>query len=284
MIDNATNNIDTSGSSSPDSQGNSKLKKKERKNKGKKESAAAEGGEKGKQQQQQQQQQGEKPKQKGKKKQQKEKRKEKEQQQQQQQQQQQGEKAVKEEKDEGAKQNTEEEKPPQKAKTAKKTSKAKRAKKQKKQLTLTALHSSLNPNAKPFVSSIFPEKDHSGKPVILWGQKPFVDLPTSSEDLTYRQRQHRNINRNNVLQGSLPAILQLIEDLKLDQSGLLSIRISTTRFSFVSLDLSILPEIMELFMETFITANCRNINTLCICRTQGRHGFYYRNGSDGSEL
>ena len=40
-----------------------------------------------------------------------------------------------------------------------------------------------------------------------------------------------------------------------------------------SVDLSILPEIMELFMESFITANCRNINTLCICRTQWTAGF-----------
>ena len=37
---------------------------------------------------------------------------------------------------------------------------------------------------------------------------------------------HRNINRNNVRQGPLPDFLQLIEDLKTDQSQLLSIRVS----------------------------------------------------------
>ena len=103
---------------------------------------------------------------------------------------------------------------------------------------------------------------------LMWGHKPFVDLPTSNEDLAKRQRKHRNINRNNVPQGILPDILQLIEDLKIDQSQLLSIRISMACLPKFSVDLSILPEIMELFMESFITANCRNINTLCICRTQ----------------
>lgn len=39
-------------------------------------------------------------------------------------------------------------------------------------------------------------------------------------------KHHRNINRNNVRQGPLPDFLQLIEDLKGDQSELLSIRVS----------------------------------------------------------
>ena len=39
-------------------------------------------------------------------------------------------------------------------------------------------------------------------------------------------RKHRNINRNNIPQGKLPEIEQLILDLALDQSQLLSIRIS----------------------------------------------------------
>lgn len=39
-------------------------------------------------------------------------------------------------------------------------------------------------------------------------------------------RHHRNINRNNVRQGELPDFVQLIEDLKSDQSQLLSIRVS----------------------------------------------------------
>ena len=39
-------------------------------------------------------------------------------------------------------------------------------------------------------------------------------------------RKHRNINRNNIQQGKLPEMEQLIQDLALDQSQLLSIRIS----------------------------------------------------------
>lgn len=39
-------------------------------------------------------------------------------------------------------------------------------------------------------------------------------------------RKHRNINPNNIQQGSRPAFEQLIEDLKGDQSELLSIRVS----------------------------------------------------------
>lgn len=39
-------------------------------------------------------------------------------------------------------------------------------------------------------------------------------------------RKHRNINRNNIPQGKIPEIEQLILDLALDQSQLLSIRIS----------------------------------------------------------
>ena len=42
-------------------------------------------------------------------------------------------------------------------------------------------------------------------------------------------RKHRNINRNNISRGSLPDFVQLIEDLKGDQSQLLSIRVSMIR-------------------------------------------------------
>ena len=43
---------------------------------------------------------------------------------------------------------------------------------------------------------------------------------------TANTRRHRNINRNNVQQGDMSAMEQLIQDLELDQSQLLSIRIS----------------------------------------------------------
>ena len=43
---------------------------------------------------------------------------------------------------------------------------------------------------------------------------------------TANTRRHRNINRNNVQQGDVSAMEQLIRDLELDQSQLLSIRIS----------------------------------------------------------
>ena len=80
-------------------------------------------------------------------------------------------------------------------------------------------------------------------------------------------RKHRNINRNNVSRGNLPDFVQLIEDLKGDQSQLLSIRVSMifSRFEIDLLDRPILPEAICLFMETFIRANCSNIHTLCLC-------------------
>ena len=81
----------------------------------------------------------------------------------------------------------------------------------------------MNPDAKPFVPSAL----HGDQR--LWGSKPYVEETKSEEEVARRRRKHRNINRNNGPRGALPDIVQLIEDLKLDQSQLLSIRISLCR-------------------------------------------------------
>ena len=54
-----------------------------------------------------------------------------------------------------------------------------------------------------------------------------------SNEYPKNNRKHRNINRNNVQRGNRPAFEQLIEDLKGDQSELLSIRVSRSLESFI---------------------------------------------------
>lgn len=185
-------------------------RKKAGKGKGKQKSTAVEKGEQGKQVQQEQKEQ-----QIGKEKEQKK----------YSQQQHHKEKPSRERREEGVKQDKEGTQTTPKTKTEKKMKKAKRAKRQGKQSLESLSYLSLNPNAKPFVPSSLAANQDSSKSKI-WGHKPFVYSKMGNEDVTYRQRKHRNINRNNVPQGILPDILQLIEDLKIDQSGLLSIRIS----------------------------------------------------------